>query len=112
MILGPVFEQFINESPLSVMSRATIEYALSASLLDSLFERTADRGYTRALLFSTTVDLMSLVVCGRVPHVQSAFNRIRERVPVTLKSVYEKLQHIETFVVAVHGGRAVSAIGS
>ena len=82
------------------MSRATIEYALSASLLDSLFERTADRGYTRELLFSTTVDLMSLVVCGRVPHVQSAFNRIRERVPVTLKSVYEKLQHIETFVSA------------
>jgi hypothetical protein len=100
MILGPVFEQFINESPLSVMSRATIEYALSASLLDSLFERTADRGYTKELLFSTTVDLMSLVVCGRVPHVQSAFNRIRERVPVTLKCVYEKLQHIETEVSA------------
>jgi IS4 transposase len=100
MILGPVFEQFINESPLSVMSRATIEYALSASLLDSLFERTAERGYTKELLFSTTVDLMSLVVCGRVPHVQSAFHRIRERVPVTLKCVYEKLQNIETQVSA------------
>ena len=100
MILGPVFEQFINESPLSVMARATIEYALPASLLDGLFERTAESGYTKELLFSTTVDLMSLVVCGRVPHVQSAFQRIRERVPVTLKSVYEKLQHIETAVSA------------
>src|SRR5262245_35940616 len=100
MILGPVFEQFINESPLSVMSRATIEYALPASMLDGLFERTAELGYTKELLFSTTVDLMSLVVCGRVPHVQSAFQRIRERVPVTLKSVYEKLQHIETAVSA------------
>jgi Transposase DDE domain len=100
MILGPVFEQFVNESPLSVMSRATIEYALAASVLDGLFERTAQRGYTKELLFSTTVDLMSLVVCGRVPHVQSAFNRIRERVPVTLKSVYEKLQNIETGVSA------------
>jgi hypothetical protein len=100
MILGPVFEQFINESPISVMSRATIEYALSASFLDALFERSAERGYTRELLFSTTVDLMSLVVCGRVPHVQSAFNRTRERVPVTLKCVYEKLQHIETEVSA------------
>jgi Transposase DDE domain len=98
MILGPVFEQFINESPLSVMSRATIEYALPASFLDGLFDRTAELGYTKELLFSTTVDLMSLVVCGRVPHVQSAFQRIRERVPVTLKSVYEKLQHIETGV--------------
>ena len=62
MILGPVFEQFVNESPLSVMSRATIEYALPASFLDGLFERTAESGYTRELLFSTTVDLLSLVV--------------------------------------------------
>jgi hypothetical protein len=100
MILGPVFEQFINESPISVMSRATIEFALSAASLDALFERTAELGYTRELLFSTTVDLMSLVVCGRVPHVQSAYHQILEQVPVTLKAVYEKLKHIETKVSA------------
>ena len=93
MILGPVFERFLNESPISVMSRATIEHALSASALDALFEHTAERGYTRELLFSTTVDLMSLVVCGTVPHVQSAYKHLLERVPVTLKCVYEKLQH-------------------
>ena len=56
MLLGPVFEQFINKSPLSVMARATIEHALSASALDALFQRTAERGYQRQLLFSTTVD--------------------------------------------------------
>ena len=78
MILGPVFEQFVNKSPLSVMSRATIEHALSASALDELFERTAERGYTKELLFSTTVDLMSLVVCGKVPHVQSAYQQLLE----------------------------------
>jgi Transposase DDE domain len=100
MILGPVFEQFVNQSPISVMSRATMEYALPASFLDGLFERSAESGYTKDLLFSTTVDLMSLVACGRAPHVQSAFQRIRERVPVTLKCVYEKLQHIETAVSA------------
>jgi hypothetical protein len=72
-ILGPVFEQFVNESPLSVMSRATLEYALPASFMDSLFERTAELGYTKELLFSTTV---------------------------TLKCVYEKLQHLETPVSA------------
>jgi hypothetical protein len=100
MILGPVFERFIHDSPLSVMSRATIEHALSAPALDELFERTAERGYTKELLFSTTVDLMSLVVCGKSPHVQAAYQHIRERVPVTLKCVYEKLQHIETEVSA------------
>src|SRR5262245_30226735 len=98
MLLGPVFEQFIRKSPLSVMSRATIEHALSASALDELFERSAQRGYTKELLFSTTVDLMSLVVCGKAIHLQSAFQQLRERVPVTLKCVYEKVQHIETAV--------------
>lgn len=100
MILGPVFERFLNESPISVMTRATIEHALSAPALDALFERSAERGYTRELLFSTTVDLMSLVVCGTAPHVQSAYKHLRERVPVTLKCVYEKLQNLETGVSA------------
>ena len=82
MILGPLFEQFVNESPRSVMSRATIASALPASFRDGLFERTAESGYTKELLFSTTVAVMSLVTCGRVPHVQSAYPRRREHVPV------------------------------
>src|SRR5262245_43942622 len=100
MILAPMFERFINESPLSVMSRATIEYALSAKAMDDLFERTAQSGYTRELLFSTTVDLMSLVVCGKSHQVKSAYQQLLEQVPVTLKCVYEKLQNIETAVCA------------
>ena len=100
MILGPVFEQFIKQSPISVMARATIEHVLSAPALDAMFNATAELGYERELLFSTTVDLMSLVVCGTVPHVQSAYMRRREQIPVTLKSVYEKLQHIELPVSA------------
>jgi hypothetical protein len=100
MILGPLFEQFVNQSPISVMARATLEHALGASALDELFDSTAERGYTKELLFSTTVDLMSLVVGGKALHVQSAFQQLRERVPVTLKSVYEKLQHLETGVSA------------
>src|ERR1041384_2262028 len=98
MILGPLFERFIKESPLSVMSRATIEYALSAQALDDLFARTAESGYTRELLFSTTVDLMSLVVSTKGHQVKSAYQQLLERVPVTLKCVYEKLQNIEPVV--------------
>jgi IS4 transposase len=100
MILGPVFERFIKQSPLSVMARATVEHALSASALDQLFERTAQRGYCRELLFSSTVDLMSLVVCGTVPFVKSAYNHLHEQIPITLKCVYEKLQNLETTVSA------------
>jgi IS4 transposase len=82
------------------MSRATIERAFSASSLDALFDRVADTGYTRELLFSTVVDLMSLVVFRKAPHVQSAYKQRAEQIPVTLKCVYEKLQNIEPVVSA------------
>src|SRR3954464_13713492 len=84
MLFGGVFERFLKESPLSVMSRATIEHALSASALDALFDRTAERGYTRELLFSTTVDLMALVVGGKALHVRAAYQHLCDRVPVTV----------------------------
>src|SRR5438132_1513843 len=98
MVLEPLFERFIAQAPLSVMARATIELALSPDALDALFKQTARRGYTKQLLFSTTLDLMSLVVCGPLPHVKAAYHHLLERVPVTLKSVYEKLSHIEPVV--------------
>jgi IS4 transposase len=100
VILDPVFERFVKDSPLSVMARATLENVLPASALDDLFERTAETGYTRELLFSTLVDLMGLVVCGSARNVQAAFQRLAERIPVTLKSVYEKLQNVELPVSA------------
>src|SRR5262245_28881184 len=100
MILSPLFERFIEQSPLSVMARATMEHAFSAKALDELFELTAQSGYTRELLFSTTVELLSLVVAGKAATVQAAYQQMRLRVPVSLKSVYEKLQHIEPVVSA------------
>ncbi|MGH3515092.1 MAG: hypothetical protein ACRDRB_22905 [Pseudonocardiaceae bacterium] len=122
MFLGPIFERFVAGSPLSVMARATIEHALNADALDALFERSADRQYTQDLLFSTLVDLMSLTVCGVQPHIQAAFQDQAARVPVTRKSVYEKLKRVEpttcaalvrfaaercaTLVRALGGGRA------
>jgi IS4 transposase len=100
VILDPVFERFVKDSPLSVMARATLENVLPASALDDLFERTAQTGYTRELLFSTLVDLMGLVVCGSAKNVQSAYKRLGDRIPVTLKCVYEKLQNLELPVSA------------
>lgn len=99
MFLEPVFERFLASTPLTVMARVTIEHALPPTMLDDLFDQTAQRGYTKELLFSTTVELMSLVVCGQHPNVEAAYHHL-ERVPVTLKSVYEKLQSIETVVSA------------
>ena len=64
MWLSEIFERFIEKSPVTVMVRAMMEVVLAPSKLDELFEQTAQTGYTRELLFSTLVKMMSLVVCS------------------------------------------------
>ena len=57
MLLGSIFEKFVARSPVSVMVRGTLEYALQPKFLDDLFQQHAEVQYTRTLLFSTVVDL-------------------------------------------------------
>jgi hypothetical protein len=97
MVLDAIFERFMKRSPLTVMTRATMEHALDDAALDALFDRTADRQYTRKLLFSAIVELMSLVVCNRIS-VRLAFKKSRERIGVTLQAVYDKLDRLEASV--------------
>jgi len=97
MIFEAVFERFEKRSPLTVMTRATLEHALDESTLNALFDQTADRQYTRTLLFSAIVELMSLVVCNRIS-VHQAFKKSRDRIGVTLQAVYDKLDRLEPSV--------------
>ena len=62
LVLGEVFERFVKGSPVTVMARAAMENALRPEELERLFEATATSQYTRELLFSSLVNLMSLVV--------------------------------------------------
>jgi len=100
MLLGSIFEPFIHSSPLSIMSRALLERVFASDSLDALFRQHAEHQYTRELLFSSVVDLMSLVVCGKHGTVRAAYRAQRERLPVSLTSVYNKLAGIETDVSA------------
>jgi len=100
MILPGVFERFAEKTPVPVMARAAIEYALSASALDQLFEDHADEQYTRTLLFSSVFDLMSLVVTGSFKSLSAAYQDREESIPVSLTSVYNKLQGVEPSVSA------------
>lgn len=95
MLLGQVFERFVKESPVSVMVRGLLEKALCPETLDQLFERSAKTQYTRELLFSTVVNLMSLVVCGVHPSVHAAHQASREEISVSVTSVYNKINGIE-----------------
>ena len=95
MILGEVFERFAQDSPLSVMAHGVLENALSPRVVDQLFEDVAVRQYTRKLLFSTVVDLMSVVV-GRIrPAICAAYQARSEVIEASLKAVYEKLDRTE-----------------
>lgn len=96
MLLGTVFAKFIAKSPVSVMARATVEYALQPKLLDDLFEQHAEDQYTRTLLFSTVVDLLSMVTCNVHSSVRAAYRASPETIAVSLTSVYNKLNGLET----------------
>jgi hypothetical protein len=100
MLLSPIFERFVQRTPFAVMSRAILERALCPQDLDALFERQADKQYTRELLFSSTVDLMSLVVTSTYGSVRAAYVDGAVDVPVSLTSVYNKLSGVEDSVSA------------
>src|SRR5512143_4219403 len=100
MLLGEIFEQFAREAPVSVMVRATLENALNPRVLDQLFEDTAQRQYTRTLLFSSIVDLMSTVVCRIRPSINAAYKKHAPLLGVTRKAVYDKLDRLEPEVAA------------
>ena len=100
MLLGQRFEAFVQKSPISVMVRAVLERAFHAPHLDALFERTAVRQYTRELLFSTLVALMSEVVLGISRSIRTAYQQSEEKPSVSITSVYNKLNGVEAAVSA------------
>src|SRR4028118_1554223 len=100
MILSDVFERFSQDSPLSVMAQGIMGNALNPQILDQLFEDVARTQYTNKLLFSTIVDLMSVVVCRIRPSIHAALQARAETVGATIGAVYDKLDGTESAVSA------------
>ncbi len=90
------------------MVRRLLEKALCPQILDELFERSAKTQYTRELLFSTVVNLISLVVCGVYPSVHAAHQALSEEIGVSVTSVYNKINGIEPS----SSGELVREVGS
>lgn len=97
-MIGRVFEPFLEGSPVSVMFRATLQRVLSAERLDAIFAQTATRQKVGELMFSTCVDLMTLVVAKVRKSVHAAYRVQADRVGVSVQSVYNKLAGIEPAV--------------
>jgi hypothetical protein len=100
MLLDTIFAPFVKERPICVMARAVLERLLDAQRIDALFDRTAERQYTRELLFSSLVQLMSEVVLGVHPTVHAAYQANQDVIGVSTTALYNKLDRVETGVSA------------
>lgn len=95
-MLGKIFDRFVEQSPVSVMARGLLERVLNPKTIDEIFERVADRQYTRDLLFSTVFDLMSQVVCGSRKSLHAAYQASPQEIGVSVTSIYNKVDGVET----------------
>lgn len=82
------------------MVRASLERVLGADRLDLWYERTAQKQYTRELLFSSVYDLMNQVVFCVQPSIRAAYRAQQDDVATSLVSVYSKLNGLETHTSA------------
>lgn len=94
-----VLERFKQKSAITVMAQLGMARALDAKWINELFEQRSSEQYTRELLFSTTVDLMSVVSLGLSPSLHAAAKSMEKELNVTVQSVYNKLNGIEPPVV-------------
>jgi IS4 transposase len=95
MLLSRVFEPFLKTRPVCVMARCALERLLDADRLNELFDETAEAQYTKELLFSTLVELLSEVVLGQQPSVHAAYQSQADNIPVSVTAVYRKLDRME-----------------
>jgi hypothetical protein len=95
MVLGEIFERFVEQSPVCVMQRAVLENIFAPDKLNAIFHAAAEAQYERELLFSTVVDVTSLVVCRITPSIHAAYVHLRDRIPVSVKALYDKLSCVE-----------------
>lgn len=99
VISNEVLERFAQHTPLTVMAQLGLQRALDARWIDELFEKESQSQYTRELLFSTTVELMSLVALGLRPSVHAAAKSMMQKLPVSIQALYDKLRGTEPEVV-------------
>jgi len=93
-----VLERFERPAPAGVMARMVLEHALPAGWVDAVFEAHRQKQYSRELLFSTVVELTTLVSLGLRPSLHAAARQM-PTLPVSLGSLYDKVNHTEPAVL-------------
>ena len=84
-MINIIFSQFVKATPVTVMVKGIMERIFEPSALNEMFETHAARQYTRELLFSNVVDLMSLVVSGVHPSVSAAYKALEKTYVISFR---------------------------
>ena len=98
MWFSPIFERFVEKSPVTVILRGLMEVTLDSEKLDDLFAQTAQTGYTKEILFSTLVKMMTQVVCSVRQSIGSVYKATSAEIGVSKTAVYGKLNRLEPCV--------------
>lgn len=98
MVMNAVIARCAERSPVTVMARLALQRALDPAWVDEMFEREGGAQYQRELLFSTTVELMSVVAVGLRPSVHAAAQACPD-MPVSVQALYDKIKHTEPNLV-------------
>ena len=93
-----VLERFEQRAPASVMARIALEHALPSDWINAVFEEHRLRQYSRELLFSTVIELVTLVSLGLRPSLH-ATARTLETLPVSIGALYDKVNRTEPSVL-------------
>lgn len=111
MLMNEVIEHCAKGSPVTVMARLALQHALEPVWLDKLFERERGKQYQRELLFSTTVDLVSLVAAGLRPSLHAAAKDCPE-LAVSVQALYDKVKHTEPNLVRALVTESAARLGA
>ncbi|WP_137940533.1 IS4 family transposase, partial [Chitinivorax sp. B] len=80
------------------MARLALEQALPAGWVDEVFDAHRHRQYPRELMFSTVVELMTLVTLGLRPSLHAAARKMGN-LPVSMAALYDKLNRTEPAIL-------------
>jgi hypothetical protein len=95
MILQSLLHRFEREAPICLMLRLAMEHILSPERVDGVFEELDHAQAEDGLRFSLVANIMGLVAARMRPSVHAGYQADIERVGVTAKAVYDKLQRVK-----------------
>ena len=90
-----LIERIIQKSPVAVMGYALLENVFAPHKIDAIFRTHRVRQRERSWLFSSVVDLMTVVACRIKPSIRAAYTEIQDSAPASLDALYKKLDGIE-----------------